>query len=565
MGDDMSKDQYNIWLNYKGLDASIKKELEAMNEQQIAEAFDGNLAFGTAGMRGLLGAGTNRMNIYIVRKATLGYATYLLENVKDCKERGIAIAFDNRFMSKEFAVESARLLASKGIPSYMFETLRPTPELSFTVRSKNCVGGIMITASHNPKEYNGYKLYDELGGQLVPAIADAVVAKVNAIEDPLAITIDDSTVDTSIMHIVGEEVDEDYYRHVLGIRFDEQPQSDISVVFSPEHGTANIPVQEVMKRAGYKCILVEEQSTPDPAFSNTITPNPEDPRAYILALEYAEKTKADLILVCDPDADRMGVGALHEGKYQLLSGNQSGALLAYYIFTRMGENNTMPKNPVMCNTVVTSDLGERVADYFGVRTIKTLTGFKFIAEKIDGFEKSGDKNYVYGYEESYGSLISPFVRDKDAPQACLMLMEACAYYKKQGKTLFDIMNEMYEKFGYYVDEQVSISLEGLDGAKKLNKLMSNLRTTKISEIANFGVVKVEDFELQQVETDKIESLTGFVKSNVRKYYLEDGSWIAVRPSGTEPKCKIYYNVKGESELNAKEKLEKIKESFEKEL
>lgn len=550
----LTQERYEKWVNHPNLDARYKDVLENMNEEEKNDAFYTLIEFGTAGMRGLLGPGTNRINIHTIRKATQGYANYIIAAGKEACEKGIAIGYDNRHMSREFAFDCADLLAKNNIRSYVFESLRPTPELSFAVRHLGCFGGIMITASHNPKEYNGYKLYDDKGCQLIPSLAAQVIDQVNAIEDELAIDANCTEEQKKLITVIGKDVDEEYYKNVLSIQLNPDVNKDIKIVFSPEHGTANIPVQEVYKRAGYTCIPVEEQCTPDPDFSNTPTPNPEQPGAYELALDYAKKNDADLILVCDPDADRMGVGVKHNGEYVVLTGNQSGSVEIEYICSQLTKQNKMPENPVMFNTVVTSDLGEKVAADYGVTTEKTLTGFKFIGEKVAKYEVTHEKNYVFGYEESYGSLIKPFVRDKDAPQACLMLAEACAYYKQEGKDLVDVLDSLYDRHGTYEESQVALTLSGEAGANRIKEILANLRKDSPAEIGGTKVVKSEDYkECVIKEGDKVTELTGFTKSDVLKYYLEDGSWIAVRPSGTEPKCKFYYCIKGASKEDAHNK------------
>lgn len=550
----LTQERYEKWVNHPNLDARYKDVLENMNEEEKNDAFYTLIEFGTAGMRGLLGPGTNRINIHTIRKATQGYANYIIAAGKEACEKGIAIGYDNRHMSRELAFDCADLLAKNNIRSYVFESLRPTPELSFAVRHLGCFGGIMITASHNPKEYNGYKLYDDKGCQLIPSLAAQVIDQVNAIEDELAIDANCTEEQKKLITVIGKDVDEEYYKNVLSIQLNPDVNKDIKIVFSPEHGTANIPVQEVYKRAGYTCIPVEEQCTPDPDFSNTPTPNPEQPGAYELALEYAKKNDADLILVCDPDADRMGVGVKHNGEYVVLTGNQSGSVEIEYICSQLTKQNKMPENPVMFNTVVTSDLGEKVAADYGVTTEKTLTGFKFIGEKVAKYEVTHEKNYVFGYEESYGSLIKPFVRDKDAPQACLMLAEACAYYKQEGKDLVDVLDSLYDRHGTYEESQVALTLSGEAGANRIKEILANLRKDSPAEIGGTKVVKSEDYkECVIKEGDKVTELNGFTKSDVLKYYLEDGSWIAVRPSGTEPKCKFYYCIKGASKEDAHNK------------
>lgn len=558
----MIQQAYERWLNHPNLDPSYKDALANMNETEKKDSFYTTIAFGTAGMRGLLGPGTNRINLHTIRKANVGFAQYISEHGEEAKKRGIAIGYDNRHMSKEFAMDSAKVLATFGIQSYVFDSLRPTPELSFAVRHFNCFGGIMITASHNPKEYNGYKLYDEKGCQLVPALAQQVIDKVNAIEDELAISADPSEEQSKLITIIGADVDEVYYENVVSIQLNpDVDKKAVKIVFSPEHGTANVPVKEIYKRLGYDFVAVEEQCTPDPDFSMTPTPNPEEKGAYELALKYAEKEHADIILVCDPDADRMGVGVLHDGEYVLLTGNQSGSVLIEYIMSQLKDKGLMPEHPVMFNTVVTSDLGEKIAAKYGVETEKTLTGFKFIGEKVAKYEINNEKQYVFGYEESYGSLIKPFVRDKDAPQACLMLAEAACFYKAQGKTLVDVLNGLYDEFGAYEESQTSLTLAGAEGAAKIQKILSDLRTSQLADIAGTEVIRFEDYkECRIIENGTESELSGFTKSDVLKYYLKDGSWIAIRPSGTEPKCKFYYCIKGTSVADAKAKTKEYQEA-----
>lgn len=543
-----AKENYQRWLDNPNLNADLRSEMERMNEQEIRDAFYTNIEFGTAGMRGVMGAGTNRINIHTIRKATEGFAMYIDGLGEDAKKAGVAIGYDNRHNSREFAFDSAAVLARHGIRSYVFESLRPTPELSFATRFEKCCGGIMITASHNPKQYNGYKLYDEKGCQLIPSLADAVIAKVNSIADELSVSADNTAEQKQLVTVIGKDVDEEYYRNVLSIQLNPDVSKDhLKIVFSPEHGTSNIPVRTLLERTGYHVIPVLEQCTPDPDFSNTPTPNPEQPGAYELALKYCAREKADIILVCDPDADRMGVGVKKGDQYIVMTGNQSGAVLLEYILSQRTLKKTMPEHPVMFNTVVTSDLGEEIAAKYGVETEKTLTGFKFIGEKVAKYEISHAKNYVFGYEESYGSLIKPFVRDKDAQQACLMLAEAACYYQAQGKTLLDVLEDCYREHGYFNESQISIELEGEAGAQRIREIIAKLRSERLSEIAGRKVVKWEDFgTFERCVNGAAEKLEGFTKSDVLKYFLEDGSWIAVRPSGTEPKIKIYFCIKADS-------------------
>ena len=550
------EERYEKWVHHPNLDPRYKDVLANMSEEEKNDAFYTTIEFGTAGMRGLLGPGTNRINIHTIRKATQGYANYIKKNGEEACKAGVAIGYDNRHMSRELAFDCADLLAKNNIASFVYDSLRPTPMLSFAVRYNHCFGGIMITASHNPKEYNGYKLYDNKGCQLVPALADAVITEVNAIEDELAIDANCTEEQKKLVTVMGDDVDQDYYKHVLSIQLNPDVKKDIKIVFSPEHGTANIPVRDIFKMTGYTCIPVEEQCTPDPDFSCTPTPNPEQPGAYELALKYAKENDADLILVCDPDADRLGVGVKHNGEYVVMTGNQSGSVEIEYICSQLVAQHKMPEHPVMFNTVVTSDLGEKVAADYGVEIEKTLTGFKFIGEKVAKYEVTHEKNYVFGYEESYGSLVKPFVRDKDAPQALLILAEACAFYKQQGKDLVDVLEELYQRHGTYEESQVALTLSGEEGAKRIQKILSDLRAEAPKEIAGVKVVKSEDFQTQKIyENGEEKPLEGFTKSNVLKYFLEDGSWVAVRPSGTEPKCKFYYCIKGTDKADAHKKTE----------
>ncbi len=555
----MSRETYEKWLNHPCLDEATKEELKKMSEKEINDAFYTNLAFGTAGMRGVLGAGCNRMNVYTIRKANTGFAKYLLENT-DYK-KGVAIGYDNRHFSYEFAIESARVLATYNIPSYVFTSLRPTPELSYAVRHLGCAGGIMITASHNPKEYNGYKLYDERGCQLVPELMDKVIKNVAAVKDELDIVVNLTKEQEAMIHMINKEVDDPYVEEVKTIQiYPDADKSNLKVVFTPQHGTARELVDRVMKETGYHLIPVEEQMFPDPDFINTITPNPEEKDAYKLAVEYCKKHNADIAIATDPDADRVGVVVKQGDDYVLMSGNQTGSVLLNYVFNSYKEKGMMPEHPVMFNTVVTSDLGEAVAKKYGVECEKTLTGFKFIGSKIHEHETKKDKNFVFGYEESYGYLIKPFVRDKDAVQACLIISECANYYKAKGKTLLDVLHDLYKEFGAYEESQTSVTLKGEEGAKAIANITGSLRSAHPDTIRGEKVVRVEDYKLLKCyEGGKEAAIVGFPPSDVLKFFLADGSWIAVRPSGTEPKCKFYYCVKGNSVEDAKKKTENYHE------
>ena len=542
---------YEKWL--RGADGETVAALKTMSEDEKHDSFYKNIEFGTGGMRGLLGVGPNRINKYTVAKATKGFADYIKENGKSACEKGVVIAHDNRRQSRLLSKITAGVLAYEGIKVYLFEDLRTTPELSFAVRHLGCFGGVVITASHNPPEYNGYKLYDETGCQIVPDIADKVTAFINAVENELEVKYLSPDELSGAVCTVGEETDEAYYENVLGIRFFTDTDKNIRVVYTPQHGTGNIPVRTVLSRAGYSVIPVESQCFPDTEFSNTKNPNPEMPEAYEAAIELLKENGADIAIATDPDCDRLGAVINCGGSYRLMTGNQSGAVILYYVLSRMSERNMIPDNALMVNTVVTSTLGDRIAQSFGVSVEKTLTGFKFIGEKIKKHELSGDKKFVFGYEESYGCLIGDFVRDKDAVQASLMFCEAADYYKKQGKTLIDVLNEIFEKYGYFLDSLTSVTLSGEDGAKKIAGILENLRNNPVREAAGSKVVKITDFNTPK---------EGFVKSNVLHYEFEDGSFVAVRPSGTEPKCKFYYCVRSDTEQNAKKKLEEFKRIFE---
>ncbi len=550
-------DVYNHWLNSESIDASTKKELEDIknNDAEIKERFFCELEFGTGGLRGILGAGINRINKYIVRKTTQGYAEYIKKAGKSACERGVVIAHDNRRFSVEFCRETAGVLAANGIKAYIFDSLRPTPELSYAVRHIGAFGGVVITASHNPPEYNGYKLYDERGCQLVPDVNDLVVAEIAKIADPLtvrAMTLEEAG---ALITVLGKDIDESYYKQVMSICVCPDVKKDIKIVYSPQHGTGNVPVRTVLDRLGYNVIPVIEQCTPDTEFSKTLNPNPETDGAYVLAIEYAKKYDADIIITNDPDCDRLGVAVKRNGEFVRMTGNQSAAVLLEYILSNKKEQGALPKNGVMFNTVVTSDLGDKICENYGISTEKTLTGFKFIGDKIHKHEIAKDKSFVFGYEESYGCLIADFARDKDAVQASLMLCEAAAYYKEKGKTLLDVLAELFEKYGFFLDSIDNFVFKGIDGQQRIASLMNTLRQNPPKSINGVDIVKIQDFESAEMKAE------GFPKSNVLKFIFDDGCWVAARPSGTEPKCKIYYCIVAENENKAKEKLAIIKENF----
>ena len=549
----MVTEKYNYWIDNS--DEETAKELKALsgNDAEIYDRFYKELEFGTGGMRGVIGAGSNRINKYTIAKATKGFAEYIKYNGEDACKKGVVIAHDNRRCSRLFAEVTAGVLAKNGIKAYLFEDLRTTPELSFAVRQIGAFGGVVITASHNPPEYNGYKLYDETGCQLIPEAADKVTAYIEEVKDELAVEYLTLEKAGDLIEIIGEKIDKPYYEEVLNLQFDKGEKRNIKAVYTPQHGTGNIPVRYVLKKAGFDVIPVLIQCDPDPEFSNTKNPNPEMPEAYEKAIEVLKENGADIAIATDPDCDRLGaVINCGDEDYRLMTGNQSGAVILYYILNRMKESGTLPENGVMFNTVVTSNLGDRIAESFGVSVEKTLTGFKFIGDKIKQHEIKGDKKFIFGYEESYGCLIGDFVRDKDAVQASLMFCEAADYYKKQGKTLIDVLNEIFVKYGYFADTLTSVTLKGEDGARQIKQILEDLRKNPITEVAGVKVRETVDF---------LNPPQGFIKSNVLLFNFCDGSFVAVRPSGTEPKCKIYYCVCGENKEKAEIKLKGFKEYF----
>lgn len=553
------QEKYRQWSESSNIDEDTRRELAGIagNENEIKERFFYDLEFGTGGLRGVIGAGTNRINRYVVRKTTQGYANYIKKCGKEAMARGVVIAHDNRRFSIDFSKETAGVLAANGIKAYLFDSLRPTPELSFAVRELGAFGGVVITASHNPPEYNGYKLYDERGCQLVSEINDLVIDEINAVDDMLAVrslSIDEAG---ELIEVLGKEIDEKYYSAVMAITLaPELDKSNIKIVYSPQHGTGNVPVREVLSRLGYNVIPVEEQCVPDTEFSKTLNPNPETNEAYVLAFEYAKKADADIVITTDPDCDRLGVAVKRNGEYVRMTGNQSAAVLLEYILSQRTKQGTLPKNGVMFNTVVTSSLGDRVCAKYGVETEKTLTGFKFIGEKIYRHELAKDKTFVFGYEESYGCLISDCVRDKDAVQASMMLCEAAAYYNTLGKTLLDVLDDIYAEHGFFLDALDNFFFKGIDGADKIKALVNNLRNDPPKSAGDVSVVELEDYMSETM------SAKGFPKSNVLRFVFEDGSWVAVRPSGTEPKCKFYFSVVGVNAEEAEKKLKVFKETLE---
>lgn len=547
---------YQRWNNKQDLDSELKNLLISMegNEKALEDCFYKDLEFGTGGMRGEIGPGTNRMNIYTVRKASKGLATYIETFGEEAKKRGVAIAYDSRHKSPEFAMEAAKTLASHGIQTYVFEELRPTPELSFAVRHLHAFSGIVVTASHNPPEYNGYKVYGEDGGQLPPAAADTVISYVNKVEDELFINVknEDELKAQGLIKMLGDEIDHAYTEKLTTISVSPElsKEVDVKVVFTPLHGTANKPVRSGLEALGYQNVtVVKEQELPDPNFSTVKSPNPEEHDAFTLAIRDGESIDADVLIGTDPDADRLGVAVKNnEGQYVVLTGNQTGALLLHYLLSQKKDKGTLPSNGVVLKTIVTSEIGRDIASSFGLDTIDTLTGFKFIGEKINEYERTGQYEFQFGYEESYGYLIGDFARDKDAVQAALLSVEVAAFYKKKGLTLYQGLLEIFKEYGYYKEGLQSLTLKGKEGAEQIQSILQSFRTNPPTEVAGKKVVTIEDYkssERQNVTAGTIEKIN-LPGSNVLKYILEDNSWFCVRPSGTEPKAKFYFGVKCET-------------------
>ncbi|WP_349768469.1 phospho-sugar mutase [Priestia megaterium] len=559
------KSEWIKWSTHKELPSQLKKHMNEMNETEREDAFYKQLEFGTGGMRGELGVGPNRMNIYTVRKVTAGLAAYIEENGAEAKKRGVVIAYDSRHGSEEFALEAAKTLGAYGIKSYVFEELRPTPELSFAVRYLRAYAGIMITASHNPAEYNGYKVYGEDGAQLPPTAADAIITHMNKIENELVLQVKEERelLSQNLVSYIGENLDQVYLDYVKGLQLNsDETKINLHIVYTPLHGTGQTLVPQALQNAGFQHItIVDEQKNPDPNFLTVSSPNPEEAQAFQLAIQYGKETGADLLLATDPDADRLGVAVKNNsGDYVLLTGNQTGALLLHYMLSQKQEKGILADNSVMLKTIVTSELGHAIAENYGVQTVDTLTGFKYIAEKIE--EYKGDKTFQFGYEESYGYLIGDFVRDKDAVQAAVMIAEAAAYYKGQELTLYDGLIQLYETYGYYKDSLTSFTLKGKDGAEQINRIVNRFREHPPAEISGAAVEKIEDYQSGK----RINLLTAqqermdLPSSNVLKFWLQDGSWFAIRPSGTEPKVKFYFGVRQGTNVESEERLKEVKAS-----
>ena len=560
------KEVYEQWIANPYFDEATKEELKSIaeDENEIKERFYMDLEFGTAGLRGIIGAGTNRMNIYVVRRATQGLANYIAK--VDKKSQGVAIAYDSRHMSPEFAQEAALCLAANGIKAYIFETLRPTPELSFAVRHLGCVAGINVTASHNPPEYNGYKVYWEDGAQITPPHDSGIMGEVKAISDWNTVkTMDKAEAEKAgLFEVIGKEVDDAYMaelkKQVIHMDAIQAEGKNLKIVYTPLHGTGNIPARRILKELGFENVyVVKEQELPDGDFPTVSYPNPEAAEAFELGLKLAKEVDADLVLATDPDADRLGVRVKDKnGEYHDLTGNMSGCLLANYeISQRKAVNGSLPEDGALIKTIVTTNLADAIAKGYGVKLIEVLTGFKFIGQQILGFEKSGKGSYLFGFEESYGCLIGTYARDKDAIVATMALCEAAAYYKTQGKTLWDAMIEMYEQFGYYKDAIQSVTMKGIEGLQKIQEIMNSLRQNPPAEFAGHKVVAVRDYKadtIKDLATGEVKA-TGLPNSNVLYYELTDDAWVCVRPSGTEPKVKFYYGVKGTSLADADKKSE----------
>ena len=557
------------WEKFEGLEDYLKTQLTNFSEKEKEEAFYAPLEFGTAGMRGIVGPGINRMNIYTVRQATEGLARLIETYGEEAKKRGVAIAHDSRHFSPEFALESAKVLVKHGIKAYVFEDLRPTPELSYAVRHLHTFAGIMITASHNPAAYNGYKVYGEDGGQMPPKDADALTEYVRQVENPLVVEVvaKEELEQSALFEWIGEAVDAAYLEEIKSVSVNPALLSntkDLSVVYTPLHGTGLMLTKRALDQAGFTGLqIVSEQAVPDGDFTTVKSPNPEEAGAFEYAIRLGEETKADVLLATDPDADRMGAAVRQpDGSYQVITGNQIAAILLDYLLFAHQKAGTLPANAAAVKSIVSSELPTVIAEHYGAKMVNVLTGFKFIAEQIKNYEETNAHTFMFGFEESYGYLVQPFVRDKDAIQAVLLLTEVAAHFKSEGKTLYDGLQALYEKYGYFLEKTISVTVQGLEGPAKIKALLDGLRKEVPS---NFGGIKVsvaQDFAVnQQVDAEGVVSEIGLPTSNVLKYILEDGSWIAVRPSGTEPKIKFYMGVKATTQEEAQEKLAKFQKDL----
>ena len=551
------KERYLEWVKNAYFDEETKQELLNIkdNNKEIEDRFYKDLEFGTAGLRGVIAAGTNRINKYTVRRATYGLANYIIKNTtEEEKNRGVVIAHDNRHMSREFCIETASTLAACGIKAYMFDSLRTTPELSFAIRNLNAISGVVITASHNPPEYNGYKVYWEDGAQVMPDIANAITEEINSIVDYSIIpTLDDENKDLIIM--LDEKQDTDFIeavkKQVIRKELVNEIGKEFKIVYTPLCGTGNIPIRRALKEVGFEnVIIVKEEENPDPNFAGIEYPNPEDQKALDRGINLAKEVGADLVIATDPDCDRVGVAVRTlNGEYALLTGNQIGGMLTNYIIESLKEKNELKSNSTLIKTIVTSEFGADIAKANNIEVLNVLTGFKFIGEKIKSFEENNEKTYLFGYEESYGYLVDTHARDKDGVVASLLISEMAAYYYANGKSLYEGLMDLYEKYGYFKEETISLTLSGIEGLSKINNIMAYFRENEISEINNTKVIEVKDYQ---------KGIDSLPKANVLKYFLEDGSWIAIRPSGTEPKLKFYIATKGKTELEAIQNVDGIK-------
>ena len=563
------KDVVIKWEKFEGLEDYLKTQLENFSEKEKEEAFYAPLEFGTAGMRGIVGPGVNRMNIYTVRQATEGLARLIETYGEEAKKRGVAIAHDSRHFSPEFALESAKVLVKHGIKAYVFEDLRPTPELSYAVRHLHTFAGIMITASHNPAAYNGYKVYGEDGGQMPPKDADALTEFVRQVENPLAVDVvtKEELEQSALFEWIGEAVDAAYLEEIKSVSVNRSLLSDtkdLSVVYTPLHGTGLMLTKRALDQAGFTGLqIVSEQAVPDGDFTTVKSPNPEEAGAFEYAIRLGEETKADVLLATDPDADRMGAAVRQpDGTYQVITGNQIAAILLDYLLFAHQKAGTLPANAAAVKSIVSSELPTVIAEHYGAKMVNVLTGFKFIAEQIKNYEETNAHTFMFGFEESYGYLVQPFVRDKDAIQAVLLLTEVAAHFKSEGKTLYDGLQALYEKYGYFLEKTISVTVQGLEGPAKIKALLDGLRKEVPSNFGGIKVAVAQDFAVnQQVDSQGVTSEIGLPTSNVLKYILEDGSWIAVRPSGTEPKIKFYMGVKAATQEEAEEKLAKFQKDL----
>lgn len=558
-------EMYNEWLTNPYFDEDTRNELKALegNDKEIKERFFKNLEFGTGGLRGILGAGINRMNIYTVRKATQGLANYIIKQKGESK--GVVIAYDSRRMSPEFAMETALCLAANKIKAYLFDSLRPTPMLSFAVRELACIAGVVITASHNPPEYNGYKVYWEDGAQITYPKDVEIIQEVNAITDFAAAKTmtKEEAIKEGLLKIIGQEIDDRYIESLKALTINpiSEEGKKLTIVYTPLHGSGNMPVQRILRELGFSNVyVVSEQEQPDSNFSTVEYPNPEDPKVFTLAKELADKVGADIILATDPDADRLGVQVKNnKGEYVLFNGNMTGALIAAYVFSQKAAKGILPKNSALIKTIVTGNISDKIAEHYNAKLIEVLTGFKYIGEQIKLFEETGSNEFIFGYEESYGYLVGTHSRDKDAVVSLMILCEACAYYKSQGISLYEQMENIFKKYGYYQEETVAITLKGIEGMEKIKSIMENYRKNPPKTAGGYEILKIRDYEadtITDLKTGEVKP-TNLPKSNVLYYEMSEDAWCAIRPSGTEPKIKFYFGVKGESKEDASRRLSRL--------